>query len=73
MDQEQHHAAREYRLKGIRRFVLSSIGSKVVTFGVQIVAIPVAFEALGERQFGIYLMIVSALAWMSLGRLGLAI
>jgi O-antigen/teichoic acid export membrane protein len=65
-----HDQARGIRLRGIKRYVLSSLGSKVVTLGVQIIAIPIAFEALGATRFGIYLMIVSALSWMSLGNLG---
>ena len=65
-----HEESREIRLKGIKRSVFASIGSKVVTVSVQLIAIPVAFEALGTTRFGIYLMITSVLGWMSLGRLG---
>ncbi len=59
-----HKEARVFRVRGIKRSVFSSLGSKVVTVGVQLIAIPVAFEALGATRFGIYLMITSVLGWM---------
>ncbi len=62
--------ARDIRRKGITRSVASSLGSKIVTVGVQLIAIPVAFHALGTTGFGIYLMITAALGWIALGRLG---
>lgn len=65
-----HEAARAFRFRGIKRAVVSSLGSKVITVGVQLIAIPVAFDALGSTRFGIFLMITSVLGWMSLGRLG---
>ena len=62
---------REFRFYRVRLAFLSSSASKVLGFLVQFLAVPLAVKALGTERFGIYTMLVSALVWIDLGRLGI--
>lgn len=61
---------RAFRAGRVRLAFLTSIGSKVLGTLVQFLAVPLAVRSLGPERFGIYTMLVSALVWIDLGRLG---
>jgi O-antigen/teichoic acid export membrane protein len=58
---------RERRLKYA---IATSLGSKVTTAIVQIVAFPIALAALGPEQFVLYAMLASAVGWLGLVNIG---
>jgi O-antigen/teichoic acid export membrane protein len=58
---------RERRLKYA---VATSLGSKITTAIVQIVALPIAVSALGQAQFVLYAMLASAIGWLGLVNIG---
>ena len=58
---------RERRLKYA---IATSLGSKVTTAIVQIVAFPIALAALGQEQFVLYAMLASAVGWLGLVNIG---
>jgi O-antigen/teichoic acid export membrane protein len=64
--------AGSFRTRRIRLAVLTSVGSKVATIAFQLLAIPIAINALGPAQYGAFLIVSSILAWISLGGLGVA-
>lgn len=45
--------------------------SKVVTFALQVLAMPVAIRTLGTEQFAVYAIINSAVAWLNLANFGI--
>lgn len=63
---------KDARNRGIRYAVATSLLSKVAAIGVQIVAVPVAINALGTHQFGLYALLYAALVWVNLVGAGLA-
>lgn len=67
----QHKSRRAFRIGRVRLAFITSAVSKALGFLVQFLAIPLAVKALGAERFGIYTMIVSALVWIDLGRLGI--
>lgn len=69
---EDEAAAGSLRTRRIRSAVVTSIASKVVTVAFQLLAIPVAVNALGSAQYGAFVIVSSILAWISLGGLGVA-
>ena len=60
------------RTRRMRFAVMTSVVSKVATVAFQLLAIPVAINALGPDQYGAFLVVSSILAWISLGGLGVA-
>lgn len=62
---------RAFRAGRVRLAFLTSAGSKALGLLVQFLAVPLAVRALGPERFGIYTMLVSALVWIDLGRLGI--
>lgn len=66
-----HAERRAFRAGRVRLAFLTSGGSKALGLIVQFLAIPLAVRSLGPERFGIYTMLVSALVWIDLGRLGI--
>lgn len=64
---ESASRVRERRLKYA---VATSLGSKISTAIVQIVAFPIALAALGQQQFVLYAMLASAVGWLGLVNIG---
>ncbi len=62
------NSQRDYRIK---LAILTSMLSKVATIAVQIVAIPIAINALGSERFGVFVMITALLSWLNLASAGL--
>jgi len=63
------HAAR-FRERRLKYAIGTSLGSKISTAIVQVLAFPVAVRALGEAQFVLYAMLGSAIAWLGLVNIG---
>lgn len=66
-----HAERRSFRAARVRLAFLTSAGSKALGLLVQFLAVPLAVRSLGPERFGIYTMLVSALVWIDLGRLGI--
>lgn len=66
-----HADRRAFRAGRVRLAFLTSAGSKALGLVVQFLAVPLAMRSLGAERFGIYTMLVSALVWIDLGRLGI--
>ncbi len=66
-----HAERRAFRAGRVRLAFLTSAGSKALGLIVQFLAFPLAVRSLGPERFGIYIMLVSALVWIDLGRLGI--
>lgn len=60
-----------FRVRRLRLAVGTSLMSKAMGLGVQLLAVPIAITALGVERFGIYTMLVSLLAWIDLGSFGM--
>jgi len=60
----------KFRVSRIKYAAASSIGSKVVTILVQLLAMPVAIRALGAQEFALYALLASAIGWVGLVNLG---
>ena len=71
MSDQDHSDRRAFRAGRVRLAFLTSVGSKVLGLIVQFLAVPLAVRSLGAERFGIYTMLVSALVWIDLGRLGI--
>lgn len=67
----EHATRRAFRFGRVRLAFLTSAASKALGFLVQFLAVPLAVKALGAERFGIYSILVSALTWIDLGRLGI--
>lgn len=59
------------RSRRIRLAIRTSIASKGVTIAVQLLAFPLAVRALGAERFGVFVLLTTALAWMSIVYSGL--
>jgi len=55
----------------IKRALITSSVSKVITICIQLFSFPLAVKALGVEQFGVYVVITSLLAWFNLGSFGI--
>ncbi|MET3438008.1 oligosaccharide flippase family protein [Sphingomonas sp. 1185] len=66
-----HTDRRAFRAGRVRLAFLTSAASKALGLVVQFLAVPLAMRSLGAERFGIYTMLVSALIWIDLGRLGI--
>lgn len=51
--------------------VLSSMGSKATTIGLQLLAIPVGVSALGLDRFGVFATLTALLAWVTICQVGI--
>lgn len=71
MTADTHAERRAFRAGRVRLAFLTSIGSKALGLLVQFLAVPLAVRSLGPERFGLYTMLVSALVWIDLGRLGI--
>lgn len=71
MTDYDHDDRRAFRAGRVRLAFLTSAGSKALGLVVQFLAVPLAVRSLGAERFGIYTMLVSALVWIDLGRLGI--
>lgn len=60
-----------FRNRRLRYAAITSLVSKVVTFSLQVLAMPVAVRTLGTEQFALYAMINSAVAWINLANFGI--
>lgn len=60
-----------FRVRRLRLAVGTSLMSKAMGLGVQLLGVPIAITALGVERFGIYTMLVSLLAWIDLGSFGM--
>lgn len=58
------------RNRRIRLAVATSVGSKISTALLQIVAYPIALAALGPERFGIFALIYASLAWVMVANSG---
>jgi O-antigen/teichoic acid export membrane protein len=65
---EETDTFRAWRMK---LAVVTSIISKVMTVIVQVIATPVAINALGVEQYGVFVTLTAVLAWMSIANAGL--
>jgi O-antigen/teichoic acid export membrane protein len=61
---------RRFRTTRLRYAVTASLGSKLVTATVQLVAMPVAIRALGPEKFVLYAILASAVGWAGAANLG---
>ena len=59
------------RTKRLKFAVITSIFSKIITVCVQLIAIPVAVNALGAERYGVFVTLTAVLAWISLANVGL--
>lgn len=66
-----HAERRAFRANRVRLAFFTSAGSKALGLLVQFLAVPLAVRSLGPERFGLYTMLVSALVWIDLGRLGI--
>lgn len=71
MSDTDHAGRRAFRASRVKLAFLTSAGSKALGLIVQFLAVPLAMRSLGAERFGIYTMLVSALVWIDLGRLGI--
>jgi O-antigen/teichoic acid export membrane protein len=55
----------------MRYAMMSSLGSKVVSVALQLLALPVAIHALGHEQFALYSMLAAAAGWVALTHIGI--
>jgi len=60
-----------FRVRRLRLAVGTSLISKAIGMIMQVLAIPIAVNALGSERFGMYTMLVSLLAWIDLGAFGI--
>jgi O-antigen/teichoic acid export membrane protein len=63
-------AAERFRFARLRLAVLTSLGSKATTLGIQFLAMPVAVRALGQKQFALYAVLVAAVGWLGFANFG---
>lgn len=70
MEAHPDHAASGRRNRSIRLAVVMSILSKLGTFGLQLLAIPVAIRVLGRAEFGLYTSVSLTLTIISLFEVG---
>lgn len=70
MEATTDHAATGRRNRSIRSAVVMSILSKLGTFGLQLLAIPVAIRVLGRAEFGLYASVSLTLSIISLFEVG---
>jgi O-antigen/teichoic acid export membrane protein len=63
--------AQKKREKNFRYAVASSMGSKVTTVAVQIIAMPIAAISLGAHGFTLYALLMAAVGWLALSNLGI--
>jgi O-antigen/teichoic acid export membrane protein len=70
-EDDPHGDRRAFRAGRVRLAFMTSAGSKALGTLVQFVAVPLAVRSLGPERFGFYTMLVSALVWIDLGRLGI--
>ncbi len=68
---DAHAERRAFRAGRVRLAFFTSAGSKILGLLVQFLAVPLAVRSLGPERFGLYTMLVSALVWIDLGRLGI--
>jgi O-antigen/teichoic acid export membrane protein len=68
---DTHAERRAFRAGRVRLAFFTSVGSKALGLLVQFLAVPLAVRSLGPERFGLYTMLVSALVWIDLGRLGI--
>lgn len=64
-------AAADLRVRRFRYAVASSLACKVLSAGVQIVALPIAAVALGAHGFALYAMLMATVGWLALSNLGI--
>jgi O-antigen/teichoic acid export membrane protein len=63
-------SAAKFRSLRFKYAVATSLGSKVTTSVVQLVALPIAVKALGTEQFALYAMLAAAVGWLGLVNIG---
>jgi len=61
----------EFRIQRIRYAAVTSLGSKVMTVTVQVLALPIAIRALGSERFALYAMLAALLSWVGLANIGI--
>lgn len=64
-------SAQKRRSKRLRLAIITSIGSKFATLGLQFLAIPIAVRSVSSEEFGIYTASAAILSFISLADLGL--
>ncbi len=67
----QPDSASQLRSNRIRLAISTSVISKGVTVLVQLIAFPLAVHALGTERFGVYVLVTTGLAWLSVVYSGL--
>lgn len=70
MEDAHAHSASDRRNRSIRMAVAMSMLSKLGTFGLQLLAIPVAIRVLGKTEFGLYSSVSLTLTTISLFEVG---
>lgn len=58
------------RIKRIKLAALTSVVSKLVTVAIQLIAMPLAIQALGPDKFAVYAIITSIIGWVGISNLG---
>ena len=69
-DQSSADDPARFRERRLKYAIGTSLGSKISTAVVQILAFPIAIRALGEAQFVLYAMLGSAIGWIGLMNVG---
>lgn len=65
--------ANRLRVRRLWMAIGSSSLAKLVSIGVQIIAIPIAVSALGAERYGVFISLTSVLGWISLVDLGVGL
>jgi len=68
---DEDEAKSRSRNRRIGLAVLSSVGSKATTMGLQLLAIPVGVSALGLERFGVFATLTALLAWITICQIGI--
>jgi O-antigen/teichoic acid export membrane protein len=69
-DQSSADDPARFRERRLKYAIGTSLGSKISTAVVQILAFPIAIRALGDAQFVLYAMLGSAIGWIGLVNVG---
>jgi O-antigen/teichoic acid export membrane protein len=68
---EPDHASGAVRLRKARITSVAQIADRVTNVLVKLVSIPLAIAVLGQESYGVWLTLLSIMAWFSMGDLGL--
>jgi len=61
-----------FRTRRLGYAVVTSVSSKVASIAVQLLALPIAINALGAEKYGVFVTLSAALMWLSIANMGLS-